>query len=246
MYKKSIGLIGGFGAYATMDFYRRILEQFKSDSERSFPHIYMDLNFTMPSRTKALLYGTDYDIVVKDIAESLRKMCMLGADYIILVCGTAHAFLDDALKLFPEAKEKVIHIIEALGEEMSAAGIKKAAVIAAEGTLQNHLYSRTLKTIDCIEKDRSEYFERIRYFIELVKQKKLSKSVCEEFALFLNEHACNDIILGCTEFPVLVDYINGIDKTILSEFTFWDPLEAVLEKLKESQDESLGNCVVIP
>lgn len=62
----------------------------------------------------------------------------------------------------------------------------------------------------------------------------MKESVCKEFASFLNEHACKDIILGCTEFPVLVDYINGIDKTILSEFTFWDPLEAVLEKLKRS------------
>lgn len=237
MYNKSIGLIGGFGAYATMDFYRRILERFKSDSERSFPHIYMDLNFTMPSRTKALLYGTDYDVVVSDIAESLRKMCLLRADRIILVCGTAHAFLDDALKLVPEAKEKIINIIEVLGEKLVMLGKKKVAVIAAEGTLQNHLYSRTIKSIDCIENDFTTcwggYFEKIRYFIELVKQKKIQESVCDEFAAFCDKHACNDIILGCTEFPVLVDYINEIDKTILSKFKFWDPLEAVLEKIKE-------------
>lgn len=149
----SIGLIGGFGAYATLDFYRRILERFKSDSERSFPHIYMDLNFSMPSRTKALLYGTDYKVVVKDIAESLRKMCMLGADYIILVCGTAHVFLEDALKFVPEARGKIIHIIKVLEERLVASGVKKVAVIAAEGTLQKHLYSSQLEAIECIEKD---------------------------------------------------------------------------------------------
>ena len=60
MYKQTVGIIGGFGAYATLDFYDRFLTKFKSDCERDYPHIYMDNNYTMPSRTKALLYGDDY------------------------------------------------------------------------------------------------------------------------------------------------------------------------------------------
>lgn len=31
MYNQSIGIIGGFGAYATLGFYRNILEAFASD-----------------------------------------------------------------------------------------------------------------------------------------------------------------------------------------------------------------------
>lgn len=57
MYRQSVGIIGGFGAYATLGFYRSILEAFASESERNYPHIYMDNDFTMPSRTKALLEG---------------------------------------------------------------------------------------------------------------------------------------------------------------------------------------------
>lgn len=57
MYNQSIGIIGGFGVYATLGFYRNLLEVFTADSERNYPHIYMDNDFTMPSRTKALLEG---------------------------------------------------------------------------------------------------------------------------------------------------------------------------------------------
>lgn len=57
MYHQSLGIIGGFGGYATLGFFQRILEAFASDSERNYPHIYMDNDFTMPSRTKALLEG---------------------------------------------------------------------------------------------------------------------------------------------------------------------------------------------
>lgn len=95
MYRETIGIIGGFGAYATLGFYSDILKAFASDSERNYPHIYMDNDFTMPSRTRALLYGEAYDDVVKMIADSMVKMDALGADHIVLVCGTAHAFLPD-------------------------------------------------------------------------------------------------------------------------------------------------------
>lgn len=40
-YKESVGIIGGFGAYATLDFYRRFLEKFNCECERDYPHIYI-------------------------------------------------------------------------------------------------------------------------------------------------------------------------------------------------------------
>ena len=47
----SIGIIGGFGAFATLDFFGRLLVRFRSDCERNYPRIVMDNNFRMPSRT---------------------------------------------------------------------------------------------------------------------------------------------------------------------------------------------------
>lgn len=39
MADKKLGLIGGFGGYAALDSFRRILEKFQIDTERSYPHI---------------------------------------------------------------------------------------------------------------------------------------------------------------------------------------------------------------
>ena len=74
MYREKVGIIGGFGAYATLNFYKRLLEEFASESERNYPHIIMDNNFTMPSRTRALLYGEAYDEVVDGISDSIQLM----------------------------------------------------------------------------------------------------------------------------------------------------------------------------
>ena len=53
-----------------------------------------------------------------------------------------------------------------------------------------------------------------------------------QFLSFLKKYACHHIVLGCTEFPVLVDYIKNIRKKELEPYFFYDPLEEVIINLK--------------
>lgn len=232
MYSQSIGIIGGFGAYATLGFYRNLLEAFASDSERNYPHIYMDNDFTMPSRTRALLYGDDYDAVVQMIAASMKKMEMLGADYIVMVCGTAHAFLPDVFRMVPSAKEKVLNIIEVLRDSLISESVPKTLVIAAEGTLKQRVYPNYLKPLNCVNPDE-KYYDEIRYFIESVKRNSMNEETFRRFVTFLEEFACRDVVLGCTEFPILVDSIRKSQYAEkIADYRFRDPLELTIQKLK--------------
>ena len=72
-----LGIIGGFGGFATLDFFGRLLSEFASETERSYPHIVMDNNFSMPSRTKALLTGAGQEEIVRALA---TNPCMLLLD----------------------------------------------------------------------------------------------------------------------------------------------------------------------
>lgn len=239
MYSQKIGLIGGFGAYATLDFYRRILEVFASDCERNYPHIVMDNNFTMPSRTKALLCGEGYDEIVIEITKSMKLMLDNNVDKIILVCGTAHYFLDDVFEKIPEAEDKVIDIIDSIGKELSKQKKDNVLVVATEGTLLQELYPKRLAkyNISCINPSE-QYYKQIRTFIEAVKQNKFDERVGTDFITFLKNFSAQNVILGCTEFPVLLNYIkNNGAKDVLNElekYTFYDPLEIVLEALKQN------------
>ncbi len=235
MYSQSIGIIGGFGGYATLGFFESILDAFASDCERNYPHIYMDNDFTMPSRTKALLYGDDYEEVVRMIAASMRGMNQLGADYIVMACGTAHAFLPDVYKVVPDVKEKVLNIIEILRDELQSECISRTLVIAAEGTLKKEIYPQYLQPLECISPTEKDYSE-IRYFIEGVKRNVINEEMCRRFIAFLKQFDCENVILGCTEFPVLVDTIKksayGMGKQI-DRYSFWDPLDATIRRLKK-------------
>jgi len=238
MYKETIGLMGGFGGFATLDFFRRLLETFNTGRERDYPRVVMDNDFTMPSRTRALLYDEEIDQITEMMATSMQNLINIGADKIILVCGTAHWFLDGVYKLVPQSKEKVIDIIETVGEKLQSENVTNCYVIAAEGTMLRKLYNQRLAkyNINVFSPEEADW-PIVRSFIEATKQNKITASVKQEFAEFIQHRVENipkesdgkiHVILGCTELPPLVN------EDVKKELIFDDPLENVLLYLKKT------------
>ena len=225
---KCVGIIGGFGAYATLDFYGRLLDSFAVESERDYPNMIIDNVFSMPSRTRALLTGEGQTEIVETIANSMKKMLDYDVDCMVMICGTAHYFLPYVYEKLPEAKDKVINILEATGKHLAANNIDKVLILAAEGTLKQKLYSRTLAryNIACVEPEE-QYWEEIRYFIECVKQNKYDSELKDRYLRFLGRYDVDNIILGCTEFPVLLKHID-MDKEI---YNFYDPLTYGIQEI---------------
>ena len=231
MYKQTIGIVGGFGGFATLDFFRRLLETFNTGYERDYPRIVMDNDFTMPSRTRALLYGEQTEKVIEMITKSVQNLIEIGTDKIVLVCGTAHWFLDEVYEKLPEAREKVIDIINVTGEKMRAENIQSCYIIAAEGTLKEKVFEKRLSEFGINAAAPAETdWPLIRIFIEAVKQNEDLTPVKRKLEEFIhdrvNESEC--VILGCTELAVLVD------EEIKKRIRFEDPLENVLMYLKQT------------
>ncbi len=242
MYKQTIGIVGGFGAYATLNFYKSILEAFQSDSERNYPRIVMDNDFTMPSRTRALLYNEEVDTITDMIAASIKHLLTAKADKIILVCGTAHYFLPMVYEKVPEAKDKVLNLIELLADQISTDTTvgEKVALIAAEGTLKQNVYDNILiKKGISVSKPEEEEYPRVRKFIECIKQNTLNNDDMADFLDFIDELLPNTmkkrVILGCTEFPVLVEALKqeGRYEDRLKQIEFLDPLKMAIDELKK-------------
>ena len=233
MYRDAVGVIGGFGAYATLNFYEMILSEFATGRERDNPNIIIDNDFTMPSRTRALLYGEDYDAIVDMISRSMKNLLQLGSDHIILVCGTAHYFLKDVYKKVPEAEKRVLNLIELVKRHIKENGIDKVLVIAAEGTLKKRVYESILNDVICISPE-SEYYSRIRGFIESVKTNRFTDEVINDWFSFLAEFGSRDVILGCTELPVLVNECeNRIPPEHIVNYIYIDPMKLAISELKK-------------
>ena len=236
MYNETIGIMGGFGGFATVDFFRRLLVTFATGKERDYPRIVMDNDFTMPSRTRALLYDEDIEQITQMMAQSAENLMSIGADRIVLPCGTAHWFLDGVYKLVPKAKERVVDIINVTGEKFRKERINNCYAIAAEGTLKKKLYNQKLAKYGVnVTSPTEDDWTTVRYFIEATKQNYITPAVRKEFTDFVLAHVGDvpksadgkvHVILGCTELPLLVD------EEARNKITFEDPLDNALTYLK--------------
>lgn len=238
MYKDTIGLVGGFGGFATLDFFRRLLETFGTGCERDYPRIIMDNDFTMPSRTRALLYDEDIDVITEMIARSVKNLIISGADKIVLVCGTAHWFLDGVYQLIPEAREKIVDIIDVTGACLNAEQVRNCYVIAAEGTMKKKLYDKRFESFGIsVSSPEERDWPRVREFLETVKQNRITDLARNDFMEFildrtddryLNREGKICALLGCTELPLLT---NDLART---RICFIDPLEYTLDHLRKN------------
>lgn len=230
-----IGLVGGMGSYATLDFFERYLTMFKADKEWDRPRIIIDNRCTMPSRVRALLYNEKREQLVNELTDSVKRLVEAGCDYVVLACNTSHVFLDEVFKKAPETKPYVLNIIELCAEQIINSGISKNdrfSLIATEGTIQSEIYQKTFKKYGLEVVSPSEkVFKELRYFIEAVKTNSIDNHITSEFCDFLKKQPSKNLILGCTEFPVIFSKIKETDS--IRSLNVFDPLQATLLFLHE-------------
>jgi len=227
-YTETIGIVGGMGSYATLDFFRRILDAFPAEKEWDRPRIVIDNRCTMPSRVRAILYHEEMDAVINELVCAVRGLLGCGADHLIFACNTSHAFVHDVFEHVPEAERKTVHIIDTLARRFQENSIHSAYLIASEGTLQSNIYQRSFDQYGIsLETPDPADWTLLREFIEIVKQNQTGMEEKERFRRFCMDIPCKNIILGCTEFPVLLPACELANGNVL-----WDPLDSAIDYVK--------------
>ncbi|MBQ8536025.1 MAG: aspartate/glutamate racemase family protein [Clostridia bacterium] len=204
-----LGVLGGMGTYATIHLFKQYAKIFPAHKEWDRPRLLIDNNCTMPSRVRAVLYNEGREALVQQMADSLQGLIRSGATRLLLGCNTSHLFLEEVYEKLPQARERVVHIIDACVEDLKAAKVSRVYLLATEGTLLSQIYQRKLEAagILCDCPAESE-FPVLRDLIEAVKQDAITPEACATLAKLISraEEAC---ILGCTELPVLYDQMDA-------------------------------------
>lgn len=232
-YQQTIGIIGGMGSYATLDIFHRILNAFPAEKEWDRPHIIIDNRCTMPSRVRAILYEEERSVLISELVKATRGLLHCKSDVLIYACNTCHVFLEEVFAEIPEAKEKTIHLIDTLARSMASHGVTNAFLLATEGTIESGIYQQHFNrfNIDLQIPDRKDYAQ-IRTIIEAVKHNQLNDEyiyiyIYNRFNTLCNEIPAQNIILGCTELPIIA-------KNYCGTKTLWDPLTSVIQHLQNN------------
>jgi len=196
MRERVVGILGGMGPYASLDVYKKILDNFKTEKDWEYPRLLIDSNTKIPSRTRAILYSEESP--EKYLEKSIENLGKIGADIVVIACNSAHYFLKK------KTKTPIKNIIEIVYEEVKKDNIEKVGLIAGTVTVNKKLYENIFKDIKVIT--LPEYQDKVIYLIDKVKKgtyNNKDKILTKEIIDALLKKGCKKIILGCTELPFL-------------------------------------------
>ena len=229
MYQDVIGVLGGMGSFATAHFFEALLRAFPASKEWDRPRIIIDNRCTMPSRVRAVLEGFQYERLVDELTDSVSSLLHAGATKIVLACNTSHCFLPDIYRNLPEARGKIVSIIDVCCQRIASAGEREVSLIASEGTIQSGVFAKGLAPYGIrVRTPENEQYLVQRELIEAVKQDCISSETIHRFIDLVKSFSGDALILGCTEFPVL---FSRVPKGTFQGIRFYDPLQCVIDAL---------------
>lgn len=204
---KRMGVIGGMGPLATMDFVSKVIRLTPAGSDQEHIPMLIDNKTGIPDRTNYILNGTDSPL--EELIESAVFLERSGVDFITMPCNTAHYF-------YPEIKKQIsipfLHIIEETIKEVvrHKNTVRKVVLIATTGTYSCGLYEHFFdkEEIELLlpdEKGRQLIMDML-YAIKSGQAKDPTplKSLLDDFVDQGGDH----FILGCTESPLLFEHYN--------------------------------------
>lgn len=198
--------MGGMGPDATVDFMAKVIALTDSAHDQDHIHMLVDHDPTVPNRQEALR-GGDPD-VARHLATMAIRLQDAGADFLVMVCNTAHAFAD----AIEEASSiPFISIIDESVREIDimCPSAQKVGLMATDGCIDAGIYQRAVEKSGrrAVVPDGDE-LGKLMELIHAVKAGDKSAKISmamESVADSLVSKGADVLIAGCTEIPIVFE-----------------------------------------
>ncbi len=206
--RKLLGVIGGLGPMSSAYFYELVTEHTKASRDQDHIDIILSSRASTPDRTDFIL-GKSTESPLPYMVEDARSLEVYGASAIVIPCNTAHYFIDEVRR---SVSVPVPSIIEETVLHLKEQGVKKACILATEGTIRSGSYQTVLEqhNMDWAIPDEAGRTLLMDIIYGDVKQgvipppEKLYAACEPMFAA-----GCDCAILGCTELSLLKRSLGG-------------------------------------
>jgi aspartate racemase len=203
---KKIGLIGGLGPEATVDYYKEIIKAFSVENEDlNYPEIIVySVNM---SEFIGLMKQKEYENATSYLLNRIENLKLAGADFAAITANTPHLLFDELEKKSPLP---LISIVEATCREALKRNLKKPGLFGTEFTMNASFYPDEFKklAIDVIIPNQSQkevinqkLFSEIELGIFKDETRNLLIDIIQKM---VDDQQIDSIILGCTEFPLIL------------------------------------------
>ena len=233
-----IGILGGMGTQAGLDFCNKLAMLNRGKSDQEYPLFMLYNKSNIPGRPESIGVQTKelslipkspkniikYNKVLKSLLIGCRSLEKSGCKFIVIPCNTAHYWYDDLQK---KINIPIINMPKEVFKHTQKKCTKnsKIGLLATEGTLKTKIYDRLfkknfklIKPTDVLQKNSVN--KTIKY-VKMGNVKLAEKSIRKSIN-YLLKMKCKKIILGCTELPIAIFAFKSFKKVKLSKI-FLDP-----------------------
>ena len=216
-----IGILGGMGTQAGLDFCNKLAVINRGKSDQKYPLFILYNKSNIPKRPENL---KKYYNVLKSLITGCNLLQKNQCKFIVMPCNTAHYWFDDLQKkikipIISMPKEVYLHT------KKNCKKNSKIGILCTEATLKTKVYSKYFdKNFKLVSPNRSLQTKSVNKAIKLVKLGKVreAEKAIKPAVNHLIKNKCKKIILGCTELPIAIFAYKSFKKIIQSKI-FIDP-----------------------
>ncbi|KZX53594.1 aspartate racemase [Erythrobacter sp. HI00D59] len=203
---RKLGIIGGLSWISTRAYYERINKfvQKRSAPMASPPLLIESLDYAPIAAAKN---ADDWDSIAAALVESARRLESAGAEGLVVAANTMHKVYD---RLKEAVSIPVLHIADAVGREMEAAGCTNAALLGTRFVMTESFYRQRLVShgVDLLAPDPAdvELVDGIIYKELMLGRVTRDAERALKTVITMKEKAgAEAIVLACTELELVVD-----------------------------------------
>jgi aspartate racemase len=203
---KKIGLVGGLGPEATIDYYKGIINTFSEKStELNYPEIVIySVNM---SEFISMMNQKAYEEATNYLLGKVQALAAAGCGFAALTANTPHL-------LYPQLVERspipLISIVEATCEEALKQGLRRPGLIGTSFTMKSNFYADVFSRKDiAVVLPNDDEMETINHklFTEIelgIFKEETRLGLIDIISNMKSRENIDSIILGCTEFPLIL------------------------------------------
>ena len=200
---KKLGIVGGIGPEATIDYYRMIIELCLIERQNYPEIIVYSINM---NKMLDMTERGDLDELVQYLLTALDALKNAGADFAIIASNTPHMVFDT---LQEESPLDLLSIVEATCKKAILSKMRRLLLLGTKFTMKSSFYRRVFSRegIEIVvpEDNEIEYIhDRIFKELELGNIVQETKTrILEIVSRIKQKEGIEGVILGCTELPLM-------------------------------------------
>ena len=233
-----IGILGGMGTQAGLDFCNKLAIQYRGKIDQDYPLFFLYNKSNIPGRPESIGKSTGalsnrfeniaskkkYEKVLKSLVNGCKKLERAKCKFIVIPCNTAHYWYNDlqrkiSIPIISMPKEVFLYTKKNCKKNC------KIGLLATEATIKTKIYHNYLtRNFELVTPTKNLQKKSVNKAIQLVKSGNVKKAerIIGPAVRYLIKIKCKKIILGCTEIPVAIFAYKSFKKAKKSKI-FIDP-----------------------